>query len=406
MGDPGQFVVGSLGAAPHRWHDASGFDDLLSLADVDAQLSGGGLRRPSVRLARDGDILASSSFTRRVRTGSVWIDDLIDPGRTLAQFADGATIVLQSLQRWWPPLAGFCRQLEDELGHPVQANAYLTPDGAAGFAPHHDTHDVFVLQVHGTKHWTVRAPLVEAPTERHRSDHGAAADQPVLFDVDLIPGDCLYLPRGFIHSAAAQDGATLHVTIGVLSVTRHDLLRRLLDRAADEPTLRAALPVGYASDPEAAGRVVTEAIADLVSWLEDVDVTQFAEDLVDREALRRRPPVEGQLLELTTLDAIDDTTEVAVRAGLGWRLGPAPADTDRVVLRLADRRVDLPAAVTPALTLLLDGEPHAVRELDHLLDRSGRSVLVRRLVREGVLRRTGPATPAPHHHPESDSHGP
>ena len=226
-----------------------------------------------------------------------------------------------------------------------------------------------------------------------------------MADVDLAAGDCLYLPRGFIHSAAAQDGATLHVTIGVLAVTRHDLLRRLLDRAADEPALRAALPVGYASDPETAGRAVKEAVADLVSWLEDVDVAQFAEDLVDREALRRRPTVDGQLLELTTLDAIDDTTEVTVRAGLGWRLGPADADADRVVLRLADRRVDLPAALTPALTLLLDGEPHTVRELDHLLDRSGRSVLVRRLVREGVLRRTGPITPAPHDEPEGDSLG-
>ena len=67
----------------------------------------------------------------------------------------------------------------------MQANAYLTPAGAAGLAPHHDTHDVFVLQVAGAKHWTVRAPVVDTPLPRHVSDHDAAAGQPVLFEADM-----------------------------------------------------------------------------------------------------------------------------------------------------------------------------------------------------------------------------
>src|SRR5690606_16467300 len=204
------------------------------------------------------EILPPSSFTRRARTGSVWIDDLVDPGRTLAAFADGATIVLNSLHRWWPPLGRFCHALEGELGHPVQANAYLTPAGASGFAPHHDTHDVLVLQVEGAKRWTVREPLVDAPLERHRSDHEAAGAQPVLFDDELRPGDCLYLPRGFVHSAAAQEAASLHVTIGVLARTHHDLLRRIVDRTADEPVFRQSLPVHHAHDPDAAAQVVKD----------------------------------------------------------------------------------------------------------------------------------------------------
>jgi hypothetical protein len=225
VGDAGRFLSEAFGRAPHRWR-SEGFTDLLSIASVDEAIAAGGLRRPAVRLARDGEILPPSSFTRRARTGSVWIDDLVDPGRTLAAFADGATIVLNSLHRWWPPLGRFCRELEDELGHPVQANAYLTPAGASGFAPHHDTHDVLVLQVEGTKRWTVREPLVASPLERHRSDHEAAGAQPVLFDDELRPGDCLYLPRGFVHSAAAQEAASLHLTIGVLARTRQTWFAR------------------------------------------------------------------------------------------------------------------------------------------------------------------------------------
>ena len=56
----------------------------------------------------------------------------------------------------------------DDLGHPVQANAYATPAGAQGFAVHHDTHDVFVLQVAGEKRWLVYEPALELPLKDQR----------------------------------------------------------------------------------------------------------------------------------------------------------------------------------------------------------------------------------------------
>jgi lysine-specific demethylase/histidyl-hydroxylase NO66 len=313
----------------------------------------------------------------------VWIDDLVDPARTLAAFADGATIVLNSLHRWWPPLGSLCHGLEGELGHPVQANAYLTPAGAAGFAPHHDTHDVLVLQVEGSKHWTVRAPLVEAPLERHRSDQAASAEQPVLFDGVLQPGDCLYLPRGFVHSAAAQDETSLHLTIGVLVHTRHDLLRRIVDRTAEEPAFRQSLPVRYATDPDTARRVVKDAVAELMTWLESLPVEEVADDLVWRE---------GHLHELATSRPVTDATVVALRPGMAWRVRPATGSSSngsppRVVLELPDRRIEVPATVAPALERLLTAAPTPVAGLDDLLDERSRVVLVRRLLREAVLRR-------------------
>ena len=57
------------------------------------------------------------------------------PGRrapAARELDDGATVVLQGLHRYWPPLRDLVAQLELELGHPCQANAYLTPPGRAG----------------------------------------------------------------------------------------------------------------------------------------------------------------------------------------------------------------------------------------------------------------------------------
>ena len=45
-------------------------------------------------------------------------------------------------------------------------NAYITPRGAQGFFPHTDYQDVFVLQLDGTKEWTVyHRPVVAAVGE-------------------------------------------------------------------------------------------------------------------------------------------------------------------------------------------------------------------------------------------------
>jgi mannose-6-phosphate isomerase-like protein (cupin superfamily) len=321
-------------------------------------------------------------------------------------FAGGATVVLQSLQRWWEPATRFCRELELALGHATQANAYLTPAGAAGLAPHHDTHDVFVLQVAGTKHWVVREPAVDAPLRRHVSDHEAAAARPVLFEVDLRPGDALYLPRGVVHSAAAQQGVSLHITVGVLATTVHDVLLALVEQAGDDLAFRRSLGAGWAFDDDAATAAVKSAVADLADWLGRVDAAEVAGRMRDRFVSRRTPLLDGQLLETVGLDRLDDDSVVVRRPGIVATVtvgdagtGPAPGRGDgasdggtggggaqTLRLTLGDRRVEMPAPLEPAVRRLLDGSPHRIGELADVLDGPSRLVLVRRLVREGALR--------------------
>jgi bifunctional lysine-specific demethylase and histidyl-hydroxylase NO66 len=322
-------------------------------------------------------------------------------------FAGGATIVLQSLQRWWPPAGRFCRDLELALGHAIQANAYLTPAGAAGLAPHHDTHDVFVLQVAGTKHWVVREPAVVTPLPRQISDHTAAAAQPVLFETDMGPGEALYLPRGYVHSAAAQAGVSLHITVGVLATTVTDVLQRLVELAGDEPAFRRSLAPGWPFDEAAATAAVKAAVADLAAWLEQVDPAEVASGMRERWTASRTPALEGLLHEIAGLDRIGDDTTVVRREGTlalladddgagagalgGGDTAPGPPAA-RARLTLGDREVVLPAALAPAVRRLVDGTPRRVGDLADLLDAPSRLVLVRRLVREGALCTRAPAT--------------
>jgi lysine-specific demethylase/histidyl-hydroxylase NO66 len=337
---------------------------------------------------RDGEVVDPATWTRRARTGATTMDDLVDAGRLLEHYATGATVVLQSMQRWFAPVSRFCRDLEGVLTHPVQANAYLTPPGAAGLAAHHDTHDVFVLQLHGSKHWIVREPVVDAPLPRHRCDHALAEARPILFETTLRPGSCLYLPRGVVHAARAQEGSSLHLTIGVLAVTAYDVVRRVTDMAADVPALRRSMPAGWARDRTVAARVVKDVLTELVELLERVDADEVAEHLTIRHHRARQPLLHGQLLELDALASILDDTVVRRRDGL---VLTRHVDGDVLRLRAGDRTLELPAILAPAVDRLLDGVPCRVGDLADVLDAPSRLVLVRRFVREALLRTGGAA---------------
>ena len=131
-----------------------------------------GLRTPGFRLVKAGETVAG--YTTDVSWRPRPFTGMVDMRRVLQEFERGATIVLQALHVTHPPLTAFARELEDELRHPVQVNAYYTPRAAQGLPVHHDTHDVFVLQISGEKRWLVYEPVLELPLRTQRYSAGAS----------------------------------------------------------------------------------------------------------------------------------------------------------------------------------------------------------------------------------------
>jgi lysine-specific demethylase/histidyl-hydroxylase NO66 len=385
-GDPAAFVRDHWAKAPllRRGAGPGGFDDLLSLDDVDRILSTTAPRVPYFRMVKDGKPLPPSSYTKSGRIGSVPLSDLADPSRIFDQFAGGATIVLQGLQRYWAPLTAFTRDLELFLTHPVQVNAYLTPPASRGLGVHHDTHDVFVLQVHGRKLWQVWDAAVPFPLG-HQTKLPPGAEAPTqapLVEAELAPGDCLYVPRGFRHAARTAEDASLHLTVGMLTYNWNDLLGEVLELATEETWFREGLPVGFADDPAALEASLAERVAELRRFLDKVDLTRVAERAVNRFWANRPPSLQGQLRQLLSLEELDDTSVLAPRPGNVARLRVAG---DRLELLLGDRTLTMPARLEPALRQVLDADRLTPADLAGHLDGPSRLVLARRLVREGLL---------------------
>ncbi|MFG3417829.1 cupin domain-containing protein [Micromonospora sp. NPDC048063] len=390
--EPAKFAAAHWGRTPllsraDELPNPAGFADLLSPADADELLSRRGLRTPFLRIAKDGQLVPAARFTGGGGAGAE-IDDQVLDERVLELYTDGATLVLQGLHRTWPALIDFARDLGVAVGQPLQVNAYLTPAGNQGFATHYDTHDVFVLQVDGRKHWRIHPPVLPDPLEQQtwggRADEVAAtADGPPALDVVLGPGDALYLPRGWLHSAQAQESSSLHLTVGVRALTRYALVEELLALAAEDQRLRATLPFGTdVADPDAIEPELTETVEALRDWLLRADPAAVAARLRQRAWPAARPAPIRPLAQAAALDALDADTRLAPRPGLRWQLAP---QGDRMALRLFDRTITLPASCAPAVRALLTGEATRVGDLPGLDDDADRVTLARRLLREAVV---------------------
>ena len=362
------------------------FADLLDAAAVDELVSRRGLRTPFLRMAKNGTVLPAKQFTRGGGAGAGIADQAADD-LVLGQLADGATLVLQGLHRTWPPLVEFGSQLADELGHPVQINAYITPPQSRGFAPHYDVHDVFVLQVAGRKHWRIHEPVVTDPLdnqnwERSRAEVAARAEDEPLIDTVLEPGDALYLPRGTIHAADALGETSIHLTIGIHPFTRYSVVQHLLDLAQHDASLRASLPMGVdLGDPAVLAPHLEATVGALRDYLAAAPVDEVARLLAERLVDRTRPEPVAPLAQLVAADALDHSTALRLRSALRARVSE---DGEQVRVTLLDRFVALPLHAADAVKTVLAGAPFTAAELPGL-GPDEQLAVARRLLREGVV---------------------
>ena len=338
------------------------FDDLLSTRDVERLITETGIRLPAFRLVKAGETV--SGYAADLSWRPTPFTGVADVHRVLEEFERGATIVLQGLHHLWLPLARYCRHLEAFLGHPVQANAYHTPAGSQGLPVHHDTHEVISLQVAGSKRWLVYEPVLELPlkNQRYRSALGAPGEP--MLDVTLLAGDTLYLPRGWLHQALTSDEDSLHITVGINVRRWVDEARAELDAAESELAFRQTID---AEEPPELPALEADAVRARARA---------------RFVRSRRPILDGQLSELRGVASltVDDELE---------RRDTVIADLEGSTLAFEGRLLRFPARLEPELEFLVTTEaPFRASELPGDLDDAGRLVLVRRLVREGFLRRS------------------
>lgn len=290
---------------------------------------------------------------------------------------EGYSVIINGINRMWEPIDRFCHELQADLHHPVDVNLYVTPPGTQAFDYHWDVMDVFVVQVEGRKRWQVYEAAIDRPfSDEHKA---VSPDKlpPMVFERDLEAGEVLYIPRGHVHAARTEETTSVHLSIGVHPKTWIDLMAAAVNAARSDPRFRGALPPGYftSGDPEAQ-------FADMAAALPGLMDAESAIGHLAQSVFVDRPPPPG-----------DDYLDAEPELGPDTRIERRPG----VICRMLDGtgfagvlysggKIIGPAKIGPALQRALDAPSVTLAQMEDPLSDREVAVLVRRLIRDGLLR--------------------
>jgi ribosomal protein L16 Arg81 hydroxylase len=353
--------------------DPAWFADILNADDIDRVFERTAISRSVIRVTKEGNEVHADRFCESADSPSV------SNARLLDLFGSGHTLIFNSGDCLFSGLDRYCRAVAGELQLRVQPNIYITPFDARGFDNHYDDHDVFILQVMGSKTWRLYHSPEELPSVRQKWVPGTYALRAPELEVTLSPGDSLYIPRGVLHDARTSGTASAHITLGLHPIHRFDLMQELAWLAQDMPAFRRSIPLGLLRDRAAAGDEFKRLLMDLVAR---VDVDELIKRRHTDFTVNRRPDFRHMFSGLTRLNQLTLDTTLRKRADV-------PCTVDRgartLTVRFAGRKIPIQPFLESALDLIVGDDAFVVREIDGFVSDTGRLDLARTFVRAGLL---------------------
>lgn len=107
--------------------------------------------------------------------------------------------------------------------------SFATPGGGVG--PHVDNYDVFIIQGSGKRHWQVGSNTEHKEVIAHSALLHVEKFEPII-DVELLPGDMLYIPPGFPHQGVALENS-MSFSVGFRTSSKAHLLSNFADHVID-----------------------------------------------------------------------------------------------------------------------------------------------------------------------------
>jgi len=301
--------------------------------------------------------------------------------RILSDMHEGSTLVLDSVQDYEPKLGLMCRKLSQQSGFRFQTNLYLTPANGKGFTPHWDNHDVFVLQVMGSKHWTVEKNRRLFPEKGSIIPDLNRQFEGDLDTFTLEVGDMVYIPAGYVHAAECGSEPSLHITLGTYPTTLDDfLIAAVKALVAEDDRLRTSVPFGFLQN---GGDTIVERAREVFEKLGNRELLGKLVDIFRNEAVKRFPlDITGSVVAHFQPSPIQVQDRFGLRDGIVYTTREI---AETITIYVGARSVTFPEFFAPALKFCLGVPSFLVRELPGDIEDEERAVFVERLVQEAIL---------------------
>lgn len=351
------------------------FAGLLSINELESALSSQQFTFPSVQLSRANQPVAVDDYTDS--------EQRIVLSRLAQHYQEGATVVFSSAHQSVTALSELTRRVQSALQLRSQANVYLSPPGRQGFNAHFDSHDVFVLQVSGSKTFRFYEGGVELPFSENSFSAENCEVGELTEEIQLNSGDTLYIPRGLIHDAVSDESQpSLHITLGVYALTMRSLLQEIVQLACEKDVrYRQSIDSSEWHQTNGSDQIVPKKAQQLIN--EAFTAENYAEALTrlrDDIALDTPQNCRGWL---SADQSHLITQETVIRFSTHQILSMETVE-GQLVLRVAGRVVHFDAAVMAGMECLVSLVQCKVSDIS-VLEPEQRLALVDRLYKEQLV---------------------
>jgi ribosomal protein L16 Arg81 hydroxylase len=352
------------------------YDSILNTDDIDLFFQNKTLASSGLRVVEKGDELPAWKWTHR--NSSIANNDTL-----FVLFNQGKTIIINGGDRSILKLVNYCSDLEKELKFRLQFNIYITPHNSQGFAPHYDDHDVFIMQTTGTKIWRLYNTPIELPS--CKQPHCKIKDKYELgeptFEVELKPGDLLYIPRGLIHDAVTTDAASVHITLGLHPNYWFEILQEIAELAEEKAEFRKAVPNGITAE-----NYQTQFKQDFLklteSLIDNLDLDEILERKLDQYIDNKRSEDKNRFFDSIQINKLNLNSVLSKRENILYKID---RDKENIYFKFYGKKLEFPRFTEFSINTLLQPQSFAVRDIGGLITDEGKIDLATKFVQEGFL---------------------
>lgn len=379
----------------HR-EDRSFFSGLVSRQDVEFVINTYGGREDFPISIIGAHINTMVPMEDRGSRRTHWL-----PEKVYERVGKGATVRIGNVAQYLPPVRRLAASFEAFLNTDIGVNLYCTPPSSQAFGAHFDNHDVFILQVEGSKVWKIFRPPQDLPAEVFYKARPSWWERKLPFEVSLGPsrpavepdqeivlsaGDLLYVPRGFVHQVFTSRETSLHLTVAAPVVTWYEVVvQSLIEACRQSRPLREALPPGFAASPANTPEMrdrMTEVISAVRQTVTEDKLANALEELALRYVNSRHDSWPGIETSVDLGNGLTGDTVLEIRPSLVYKTWK---EIPYIYLLFAGRGLRIPVRCESMLDYILEKRRFRVADLPTTMNDESRLTLARAMFERGFL---------------------
>ena len=353
------------------------FNHLMTIEDLDYVLDQSRPKGRSLRVVKNQIPINPSKYENE--------DGSINLNRIYAAYADGHTVVVHEVQRFWKPIQRLCKSLEQEFNFKTIGELFLTPKNQKALSPHYDSHDVFVVQLQGSKNWILYDEEYKTPIVNSFQPIFDRDELKNKREITLRAGEVLFIPRGVPHEAVTTNESSLHLSIGVHPSQWLDLLTMSITQIAqNDVEFREALPLGYLNKYSTFRELFQIKLENLMHKVSENLNPDFGVALLTENLrLNNKPVSDGHFAHLDKIEQININSYLKHRD----YMRPGVIKTDEISrIFFEGGIVKGPEFLAPCFDFIANAKNGFIVSDIPLIGDTGKLKLVRRLVRGGLLK--------------------